>query len=114
MLKWYTRIIAALLFLIGLSGFFIVRIPNLVQLDLFQSFVYAIFGAIGIQLSFGKAENKTRSNYATATGIMGLVLLLFGLTFPNFFDIFHLEVPEHIFHFIIGVAGCVIGDKYKK
>jgi hypothetical protein len=114
MLKWYIRIIGLILFLLGLGGFFIGHIPGFAQLDLWQSFVYLIGGAIGMQLGWGKATDKTRSRYATATGIMGLVLLSFGLTFPNFFDIFHLEVPEHFFHAIIGVAGCLIGGKYKK
>lgn len=114
MLKWYVRIIGLVLFLLGLGGFFIGRIPNFAQLDLWQSFVYLILGAIGLQLGFGKALDKTRSRYATATGIMGLILLGFGLTFSNLFDIFHLEVPEHFFHTIVSVTGCLIGDKYKK
>ncbi|MBI5466208.1 MAG: hypothetical protein HY974_02890 [Candidatus Kerfeldbacteria bacterium] len=114
LLIWYNRIIGLVLFLLGLAGFFIVKIPNFVQLDLFQSFVYLIFGAIGLQLGWAQAQNKTRSRYATATGLLGLIFLGFGLTLPNFGDIFHLELPEHVGHAILGLTGCIVGDLGKK
>ena len=114
MLKTYVQVVAALLLLLGLWGFLIGAIPNFVQFDLFQSLVYVSFGAVGLKISFGKTETKILARYATATGIMGLIFLAFGLTFPNFFDIFHLEIPEHMFHLIIGVTGCLVGDHYRK
>ncbi len=110
MLKTYVRSLAVLLFAIGLWGFWGGAIPNVVQLDLFQSLVYVVFGAVGLKLGFSQTANKTLARYATASGIMGLVFLGFGLTFPNFFDIFHLEIPEHVFHALIGILGCVVGD----
>jgi len=112
MIIWYTRLIAIILFFTGLFGFFGGSIPHFVQLDLFQSFVYLIFGAVGLKLGFSSSTAPaTRSRYATATGIFGLVLFLIGITFPNLFDIFHLEIPEHVFHLVIGVVGCLVGDK---
>ena len=113
MLMWYNRVMGAALFLLGLAGFFIVQIPNFVQLDLWQSFIYLILGAIGLQLGWGKAQAITRRRYATTTGIIGLVFLGFGLTFPNFGDIFHLELPEHIFHLLLGLIGCLVGNSNK-
>ena len=114
MLKAYVRLIALTLFLIGMWGFFGGAIPTLFQLDLFQCFVYVIFGAVGLKLGFSQTEPKILSHYATATGIMGLVFLTFGLTLPNLFDLFHLEIPEHVFHALIGVVGSLIGGHYKK
>lgn len=100
----------AVLFLFGLWGFFYGKIPDLIQFDLFQSLVYLVFGAIGLKLGFSTIPNSYLGRYATGTGIMGLTFLFFGLTFPNLFDIFHLEVAEHCFHAILGVAGCLVGD----
>ena len=114
MLKAYTSVVATLLFLLGLWGVLVGTIPNLAQLDLFQCFVYVIFGAVGLKLSFSHTEPKTLARYATATGIMALTFLFLGLTWPNFFDIFHLEIPEHVFHALLGVAGCLVGEHYKK
>jgi hypothetical protein len=82
-----------------------------VQFDLFQSLVYVSLGAVGLKLGFGSSTPKTLSRYVTATGIMGLVFFGFGLTWANFFDLFHLEIPEHVFHAIIGVTGCLVGGR---
>lgn len=114
MLKWYARLVGASLFLLGLWGFFYGHIPTVVRFDPFQSFVYLVFGAVGLKLGFSLTNPKHLAVYATATGLMGLILLLFGLTFPNFYDIFHLEVSEHVFHAALGVAGCLIGDFGKR
>jgi hypothetical protein len=113
-LIWYNRFIGAGLLLLGLAGFFIVRIPNFVQLDLWQSLVYLILGAVGLQLGCGQTSSLNRARYATATGLVGLIFLGFGLTFPNFADIFHLELPEHVFHLLLGLAGCLVGNTKKQ
>lgn len=110
MLQHYSRIAGLILFAVGIGSFFVSGVPHFVQVDLFQGFLYAILGAIGLQLGFSESTAIARARYATTTGIIGLVLLLVGLTFPNFQDIFHLEIPEHIFHLILGVTGCATGD----
>ncbi len=114
MLRWYVRFVAIALFLVGLAGFSLAKLPNVVQLDLFQSFVYLILGGIGLKLGFSAADIKTSSRYARATGLTGFILLGLGLTFPNLFDLFHLEVPEHIWHGVLGLTGSVIGEHYGK
>ncbi|MFA4818890.1 MAG: DUF4383 domain-containing protein [Patescibacteria group bacterium] len=111
MLKTYIRPLAIILFLLGLSGFFQPQFWGVFELDLWQSFVYLIGGAIGLKLSFtSQTEIKYLKNYATTVGIVSLVFVLFGLTFPNFFDWFHLEPGETVLHLVIGVYGCIIGD----
>jgi hypothetical protein len=113
MVKFYARLVGALLFIIGLWGFLGHPIPNIVQLDLFQSLIYVVLGAVGLKLGFSASTPKTLARYATATGITGLVFVLFGLTLPNFFDLFHLEVAEHVFHVVLGVAGSLVGGKHR-
>lgn len=111
MIKWYVRIIGLTLLLIGLWGFRYPEIPGLVHLDLWQCFIYLIFGGLGIQFGFFINNIKSQRQYLTAVGIIGLIFLAFGLTFPNFFDIFHFEVAEDLFHLILGVLGCVVGTR---
>ncbi|MBI5733543.1 MAG: hypothetical protein HY973_01175 [Candidatus Kerfeldbacteria bacterium] len=111
MLRNYVRPLAIILFLLGLSGFFQPQFWGVFQLDLWQSFVYLIGGAVGLKLSLApQTEIKYLKNYATTTGIIGLIFVLFGLTFPNFFDIFHFEPGETALHLVMGVYGCIIGD----
>lgn len=112
MLTWYVRIVAAVLFLAGIFGFALTRIPNVVQLDLLQSFTYLLIGAVGLQLGFSSASAKTQARYTQITGIVGFLLLAVGLTFPNLFDIVHLEVPEHLFHAVLGLTGSLVGEHY--
>ncbi len=110
MIKTYSRVVAALLFILGLWGFLGSPIPHVVQFDLFQSLIYLGFGAVGLKLTFSKTTPQTLGRYATATGVMGLAFVLFGLTLPNFFDLFHIEIFENIFHLALGVAGCLVGS----
>lgn len=114
MLTWYVRGAAVLLCLSGLAGFSLGGVPGLAQLDLFQSFAYLIAGASGLQLGFGQATTRTRARYALATGLGGYALLALGLTFPNLGDVFHLELPEDVFHAVLGLAGSFVGEHYLK
>lgn len=114
MVTWYVRSVALVLFALGLTGFWLGRVPSFAELSLFQSFVYLIVGAVGLKLGFSKGAARAQARYALATGIMGYVLLAFGLTLPNFMDIFHLEVPEHLFHAALGLAGSFIGEHHLK
>ncbi len=112
MIKLYSRFISVVLFILGLWGFWIGSIPQFVQFDLWQSFIYLILGGVGLQLSFGKHEFKYLVDYLKTVGIVSLIFILFGLSFPNFFDIFHFEVPEHVWHFVLGVASLLVIRKY--
>lgn len=109
--RGFTKITGVILFLIGLIGFFNPALGNVIQLDLFQNLIYVVFGAIGLKLGFGNTTSSARARYARACGVLGLSLLLFGLSFPNFFDIFHLEPAEHVFHGLLGLAGCLTGQR---
>lgn len=106
-----TIILGLLLFTVGLIGFFQPNLNYTVQFDLFQSLLYIVAGAVGITLGLGKHSIGSQWLYVRIIGICGIVLLLLGLTFPNFMDIVHLEIPEHIFHAIIGLGALFASDR---
>lgn len=114
MLTWYVRVVALILFLVGLAGFTITKVPNVVQLDLFQSFLYVILGGVGLKIGFSATNGRQQAQYARVTGAFGLGLMAIGLTLPNLFDLFHLEVPEHIWHGALGLTGSLVGEHYLK
>lgn len=114
MLKWYVIIAAGALVIIGLIGFTVARLPNFVQFDLLQSFIYLTLGVVGLKLGLVDNTNTARARYARVTGGVGFILLAVGLTIPNLFDVVHLEVPEHFFHLTLGLVGSFIGEHYRR
>lgn len=114
MLKTYTIILSLVLVILGLTGFYKPNVYNIIHLDLWLSFVYLIAGAIGLKLGLDKNTSPiSRMRFVDITTATAFVLVLFGLTLPNFFDIFHLEMTENALHFAIGVIGSVISYKAK-
>lgn len=109
MMKIYAIILGLILVILGLAGFYHPNIYNVIHLDLWLSFVYLITGAIGLKLGLDKKTNQLNLyKYISVTTGGALILVLFGLTFPNFYDIFHLEMTENGLHLIIGVAGSLV------
>lgn len=114
MLSWYVRIAATVLLLAGLAGVNLGRVPGFAELTLFQSFLYLVLGAVGLKLGSGPTAPAALARYARFTGGFGLVLLGAGLTLPNFLDLVHLEVPEHVFHSLLGLTGSLVGERNLK
>ena len=104
-------VIGLSLFAVGLVSLFKPNWAYYVQFDLFQSFLYAVVGAIGIKLGFGRHSVGAQWYYTRGVGIGATLLLLLGLTFPNFRDIVHLEVPEHFLHALLGVGALFASDR---
>ncbi len=104
-------IFGAILLTVGIVSLLRPNWAYYVQFDLFQSFIYALAGAVGLKLGLGRHSVGSQWYYVRGLGIAGLCLLLLGLTFPNFRDIVHLEVPEHVFHGILGVAALFASDR---
>ncbi len=114
MIKIFTKIIGLLFLTAGLACFFVPNLLPLLQLDLWQGLVYLILGSVGVKLGFSKTnEHNLRYYVEVVTGVT-MVLLLLGLTLPNFLDLFHLEPMEDVFHAIIFVWGIVTSTLSKK
>ena len=109
--KVTAAILGTMLFGVGLLAIFRPNLSYIVQFDLFQGFLYAVTGAIGLKLAFGRHSVGARWYYVRGVGIGGVLLLLLGLTFPNFKDILHLEIPEHVFHAVIGIGALFASDR---
>ena len=109
-----TRLISLVLVITGFAGIYIVKIPEYVEFDLWQTVVYLIFGFWGLAISLYKPNGNYIMRYLNATTFMLMLWLIIGIPFPNLFDIFHLEVLEHFFHailFLIGVFAISRGKK---
>ncbi|MFZ5391089.1 MAG: hypothetical protein ACOZAJ_02320, partial [Patescibacteria group bacterium] len=97
MTKYFIKGLALSLLIVGLLTFLHPSLGNLVYLDMFAGLIYLILGAVGLKLSFTKnIANRYLANYCLITGFISLLLLLLGLSWPNFKDIFHLEPAENI------------------
>lgn len=114
MIKRYVLISSGLLLIIGFTGFTLGGIAKIAQLDLFQSFVYLLLGAVGLKFGLSNTANKILARYTRAQGVVGFILLAIGLTLPNFLDLFHLEVPEHFFHGVLGLTSSLIGEHFSR
>jgi hypothetical protein len=114
MLKKIVIFFGGLMLAVGLLGFFIPNVLFLVQFDLWQSLIYAVLGATGLQIGLGQTKDLAQLGYLKALAIVNLVMLLMGLTWPNWGDIFHLEVPEHFFHGIVGISSALAADFFRK
>lgn len=105
MLKLFSRLTSIILIVVGFVGIFVVKIPEYVEFDLWQSFVYLVFGFWGLAVVWYKPESKLIKKYANATTAMFMLWLIIGIPFPNLADIFHLEILEHLFHLILFLLG---------
>lgn len=113
MLRKITFAFGLILFAAGLISFFIPNWFYLIQFDLSQSLAYSIIGAVGIVLVAMNKSDLILRRYLTFLAIFNLALLMIGLSFPNFADIVHLEVPEHFSHAAIGLVAAILSDIYK-
>ncbi len=107
MTKIFAKIAGIILMLAGLFGIFVVKIPHLVELDIWQSAVYFILGLVGVGLGWFSESVMWLKRYLETVTAFSMLMLLSGLTLPNLFDIFHLETMEHLFHAIIFVFGVI-------
>ncbi|MFA4936750.1 MAG: hypothetical protein WC575_00435 [Patescibacteria group bacterium] len=114
MIKYFARITGIILMGVGLFGIFIVKIPYVVELDIWQSAVYFILGLIGISLGWFSQYVLWLKRYLEVVTAFVMLMLLAGLTLPNLFDIFHLEVVENFFHAILFVFAIIVGIINKK
>ncbi|MDP3986412.1 MAG: hypothetical protein Q8P77_03245 [Candidatus Veblenbacteria bacterium] len=114
MLRTFVTAYGALMLAVGLLGFFVPNVLYLVQFDLWQSLLYAALGAVGLMLGLKRSANLNQNRYLNALAIVNLALLMLGLSFPNLGDIFHLEVPEHVFHGVVGATAALLADYYRK
>lgn len=103
----YARSLAVIFTGTGLFGFFWVNVPYVVQLDLWQSFVYLVLAAIGWYYGWFYPNNKHLRYYNEAATATLLFLLLLGLAWPNWGDIIHLEEEENIFHAVLFIWGVI-------
>jgi len=99
---------------VGLYGMLVGRVGYLVQFDLFQSLTYTILGFVGLKLGIENTNVQAMRRYISAVAILSLFLFVLGLTFPNFRDLVHLEVPEHVLHLTVGVAAAVAFSHFCK
>ncbi|HBV33618.1 TPA: hypothetical protein DIC39_00005 [Patescibacteria group bacterium] len=103
----YARVLAIIFTIVGFFGFFAVGVPYVVQLDLWQSLIYLVLAACGWYIGWFYHDHKKIRHYnETATAVL-MVLLLFGLVWPNWGDILHLEEEENIFHAVLFVWGVI-------
>lgn len=108
-------ILGGILLATGLLGFLKPNLMYLVQFDLYQSFLYAILGAIGLKLGLSPTTPPRYSQkYFEALAIINFILLMLGLFWPNWGDIFHLEVPEHFWHALIGITAALMADYLRR
>ena|SRR3990167_1885949 len=114
MLRTFVTAYGALMLAVGLLGFFVPNVLYLVQFDLWQSLLYGVLGASGLTLGLSHNKRPTQNRYLNALAIVNLALLMLGLSFPNLGDIFHLEVPEHVFHGVVGATAALLADYYRK
>lgn len=114
MLKKIVLSLGSLMLAVGLLGFFVPNFLYLVQFDLIQSFIYSLAGGIGISLAISNQTDLVRRRYFDFLAILSLSLLIIGLSFPNWGDLIHLEVPEHFFHAVLGLAACLASDYFRK
>lgn len=115
MTRIYTTTLGLILLILGLAGFYYNEIFYIIHLDLWLSFVYLISGAIGLKLGLDKNTlPASRLKYIKTTTCVAFILVLFGFSFPNFYDIFHLEMTENVYHLIIALIGSAIIHKSKQ
>ncbi len=114
MIKIFVKITGLIFLAAAFIGFFKPDLLIIVQLDLWQSLVYLILGIVGIKLGFTKTNDYNLRYYVDVATGATMVLLLLGLTLPNFLGLFHLEQVEHVFHAIIFIWGVVTSALSKK
>ena len=99
---------------VGLYGMLVGHVGYLVQFDLLQSLTYTVLGFTGLKLGTENANQPAMHRYLSAVAVLNLLLFILGLTFPNFRDLVHLEVPEHVLHLTVGVWAALLTSVYRR
>jgi len=108
MSRLYLKIVSPLLFVLGIMAFWQPDFYNLAYLDPWEGWLYFIGGGAGLIISW-RHSDSANLHYTHSLGILSLLLVLLGLSLPNFKDIFHLEPAENVWHLLIGISGVLVG-----
>ncbi|MFH1111744.1 MAG: hypothetical protein V1712_01600 [Patescibacteria group bacterium] len=112
--KYFARITGIILIGAGLFGIFIVKIPYVVELDIWQSATYFILGLVGISLGWFSQSLLWLKRYLEIITAFSMFMLIFGISLPNYGDIFHLEIIEDLFHSVLFIGGVITSIINKK
>jgi hypothetical protein len=109
MAKTFARVAGWVALLLGVLGFFVSNLLDLIQFDTTQNVIHLVLGILGI--AAGQSEKWAKA-YAQVFGVIYLVIGITGFFFPELLGM-HLEVTENLIHLILGAWGlyAVVGVK---
>ncbi|MFD2169445.1 DUF4383 domain-containing protein [Tumebacillus lipolyticus] len=109
MAKVFARVAGWVMLLLGIIGFFMSDLFELIEFDTPHNIVHLVLGVLGI--AAGQSVKWARL-FAQVFGTIYLLVGIIGFFVPDFLGL-HLELTENLIHVILGAWGlyAALGEK---